>query len=102
MGGYLGNQPANVPLTTSQLGTGIVTTPKIADLAVTTAKIADLAVTTAKIADLKAAASAKAAAARAKKKTGPTPVKIGAPVSYGGKPLFQPLASSIQPFQRRC
>ena len=52
MGGYLGNQPANVPLTTSQLGTGIVTTPKIADLAVTTAKIADLAVTTAKIADL--------------------------------------------------
>ena len=52
MGGYLGNQPANVPLTTSQLGTGIVTTPKIADLAVTTAKIADLNVTTGKIANL--------------------------------------------------
>ena len=52
MGGYLGNQPANVPLTTDQLGTGIVTTAKIADLAVTTAKIAALAVTTAKITDL--------------------------------------------------
>ena len=51
MGGYLGNQPANVPLTTDQLGPGIVTTAKIADLAVTTAKIAALAVTTAKIAD---------------------------------------------------
>ena len=52
MGGYLGNQPANVPLTTDQLGPGIVTTAKIADLAVTTAKIAALAVTTAKIANL--------------------------------------------------
>ena len=51
MGGYLGNQPANVPLTTDQLGPGIVTTAKIADLAVTTAKIAALAVTTAKITD---------------------------------------------------
>ena len=49
---YIGNQPTAVPLTSDQLGDGIVTTPKIADLAVTTAKLADLNVTTGKIANL--------------------------------------------------
>ena len=49
---YIGNQPTAVPLTSDQLGDGIVTTPKIADLAVTTAKLADLNVTTGKVADL--------------------------------------------------
>ena len=37
---YIGNAPTNIPLTTDQLGNGIVTTPKIADSAVTTAKLA--------------------------------------------------------------
>ena len=44
----------------------------------------------------KSVASAKAAAARAKQETGPTPVKTGAPVSYGGEPLFQPPDESKQ------
>tara|TARA_R100000353_G_scaffold137954_1_gene98055 strand:- start:2657 stop:3331 length:675 start_codon:yes stop_codon:yes gene_type:complete len=46
---FIGVQPATVPLTSSDITDGIVTTAKIADTAISTAKIADDAVTGAKI-----------------------------------------------------
>ena len=45
MAGYLGQKPTRSPLTTANLGDGIVTSAKLADDAVTTAKITEAAVT---------------------------------------------------------
>ncbi len=47
--GFIGKQPTPVPLVSSDITDGIVTTAKIADTAISTAKIADDAVTGAKI-----------------------------------------------------
>ena len=47
--GFIGVQPATVPLTSSDITDGIITTAKIADTAVSTAKIADDAITVGKL-----------------------------------------------------
>jgi len=46
---FIGNQPTAVPLTSSQLADGLITTDKLAATAVTTAKLASTSVTTAKV-----------------------------------------------------
>ena len=48
---YIGKTPTAVPLTSSDITNGIITTAKIVDANITTAKILDSNVTTAKIAD---------------------------------------------------
>ena len=47
--GFIGVQPATVPLTSSDITDGIISTAKIADLAVSTAKIANDAVENTKL-----------------------------------------------------